>query len=137
MESAIGEALKTKRRKTKYEKTIRVCDECSIPLIWTFAFAYKERYCLNCGASGGMLGTGKDVPATREIIFQKKLVDAVWGVIYSRKGLVPSSSQRTNCNKCKKSSEYHIKHLTKIEQEDNEIARNYLDQFKGFLNPPQ
>src|SRR3990167_4688782 len=94
IESALGEALKTISRQ-KMNKTIRVCDSCSIPLIWTFAFSYQERYCLNCGKGGGMLGTGQNIPATRELIFQEKIVNAVWGVIYKKKGLVPKSSQRT------------------------------------------
>ena len=134
MESAMQTVLKTVRKNGKSPKTIRVCDECKAPLIWTFAFAYKERYCLNCGASGGMLGTGEDVLATRELIFQKRLVDAIWGVIYGKKGLVPSDSQRTNCKKCRSSSEYHIKHLTKTQKKDNEVSRNYLEKLKGLFN---
>ena len=130
METPLGTVLKTMRRKT--EKTIRVCDHCGVPLIWTFAFDYKERYCLNCGASGGMMGTGTDKPATRELIFQKKIVNAVWKVLYGKKGLVPFSSGRTNCKKCTGNAR-HYDHLTKAEQEWDKIARSYLEKLQGFL----
>lgn len=99
-ESPLGEALKTVRKR-KTERTIRVCDRCATPLIWTFAFAYKERYCLNCGAVGGMMGTGRDVPATRELVFKENIVNAIWKVIYGKKGLMPSGVfARVGCKKC-------------------------------------
>lgn len=133
METALGEALKARTKKRNAQRTIRVCDDCGVPLIWTFAFDYKERYCLNCGMSGGMLGTGKDVKATKELIFQEKLVNNMWKVIYGKKGLVPKSSQRTNCKKCDNSSERHYEHLSKAEKEWDEIARSYLEKLQGFL----
>lgn len=136
METPIGEVLKIATRKKKTSQTIRVCGECGVPLIWTFAFDYKERYCLNCGEGGGMFGTGNDVPATRELIFQKKLVDTIWKkVIYGKKGLVPKSCQRSNCKKCDSSSERHYNHLTPTEKEWDEIARKYLQSLQGFLTP--
>lgn len=131
-ETALGEALKVVSRRR--EKTIRCCDNCGVPLIWTFAFDYKERYCLNCGMSGGMLGTGTDKPATKELIFQEKIVNALWKVIYGKKGLIPTGCQRTNCKKCDASSEKHYNHLTKSESEYDAIARNYLEKLQGFLN---
>lgn len=131
-ESALGVALKAVR-KPRREQTIRVCDDCGVPLIWTFAFDYRERYCLNCGAGGGMLGTGNDVPATIELRFQKKVVDAIWDVIYGNKGLVPTSSQRTKCKKCNEKKEAHYNHLTVAQKEWDTIARKYLDQFQGLF----
>lgn len=133
----MGEALKTLRKKSKKEpKTIRVCDDCGVPLIWTFAFDYQERYCLNCGAMGGMLGTGEDVPATRELIFQQKLVNAVWNVIYGKKGMVSVSVvEKTGCKKCSESDEAHYNHLTKAEKEWDTIARAYLEKVKGLIKP--
>jgi hypothetical protein len=116
-------------------KKIRVCDECGTPLIWTFAFAYCERYCLNCGIKGGMLGTGKDVPVTRELVFKKKLVDSIWKVIYGKKGYIPHSSQRIGCQKCV-GNEKHYNHLTNSEKEWDSIARKYLESLQGiFTNP--
>lgn len=117
------------------EKTIRVCDDCGVPLIWTFAFAYQERYCLNCGAMGGMLGTGKEVPVTKELLFQQRLVEAIWNVIYkSRKGLLPDSEfGRTDCKKDNGTCHNHQEHLTKAEKEWNAIARTYLIKFRGSI----
>ena len=118
--------------KNKNRKTIRVCSKCRTPLIWTFAFDYKERYCLTCGTSGGMLGTGDDVPVTRELIFKQRLVNAIWNVIYSRKGLCPISSQRCGCKKCN-GNEKHYEHLSKAEIEWDKIARKYLNKVKGII----
>ena len=117
------------------ETTIRICS-CGTPLIWTFAFDGCERFCLNCSKIGGMLGTGDDVSATRELIFKKKLVDAIWGVIYGKKGLIPVSCQKAKCKKCMDTRERHYQHLTKAEKEWDEIARRYLDNFIGIFNPP-
>lgn len=127
-ESAMGEVLKRRR---KPNQTIRVCDNCGVPLIWTFAFDYQERYCLNCGAGGGMLGTGKDVLRTRELIFQKKIVDAIWKVIYDGKGLVPTGGRRDGCKKCEVENHYH--HLSKAEMEWDKIARDYLKKLQGIF----
>lgn len=133
IETALGEALKTVTRKRKTNRTIRVCDNCSTPLIWTFAFLYCERFCLNCGMKGGMLGTGTDVPTNRDLIFKKKLVNAIWGVIYGKKGLMPSGDfSRNNCKKCIDEN-CHRKHLTKTEVEWDEIARKYLKRFEGTI----
>lgn len=116
-------------------KTIRVCDRCETPLIWTFVFDYNERYCLNCGAMGGMLGTGTDLPATRELIFKKKLVDALWKVIYDRKGLMPNGKfGRTNCKK-ETNCYDHRKHLTLSEREWDTIANKYLISLQGIFIP--
>lgn len=115
-------------------KTIRVCDQCKAPMIWTFAFAYCERYCVNCGYSGGMLGTGKDVPETRELIFKKKLAEAVWKVIYGNKGLMPNCQfTRSNCEKCRTDDD-HRRHATAAEIQWNEIAKIHLESVKGILD---
>lgn len=130
MESALGEALKTLRPRKKNTRTIRVCG-CGVPMIWTFFFPYAERYCLNCGNSGGMLGTGESVLATRELIFQKRLVDAIWKVLYSRKGMMPRGRfGRVNCKKC---GDNHRAHATKAETEWDEIASKHLHIFEGVF----
>ena len=59
----------------KKEKTILICEnhpEEQIPLIWTFAFPGAEYWCPYCGYTGGMLGAGKEVPATPELIKKAK-----------------------------------------------------------------
>lgn len=136
MESALGVALKVATRKKKQKRTVRVCDYCDTPLIWTFAFPYAERFCINCGHKGGMLGTGKDIDATRDVIFKEKLVNALWKVIYGRKGLIPTGSQRTNCRRCDTSNEYHCNHLTKAEKEWDSIAREWLKNLEGIFDIP-
>jgi hypothetical protein len=131
-ESPMSVVLKSKRRKSKPK--IRVCSNCGFPLIWTFAFDYQERYCLNCGNGGGMLGTGDNIPTTRELIFKKKLVDAIWKVIYGKKGLVPTSSQRNKCKICDNNrGERHYQHMSKSEKEWDKIARDYLKHFSNNL----
>ena len=134
-ESALGVALNTISRKKKIATTIRVCDNCETPLIWTFAFPYCERFCLNCGAKGGMLGTGDDVPITKELRFKKRLVDAIWKVIYGKKGLLPTGQfGRSGCKKDNGSCGNHQDHLTSSEKEWNEIAIKYLKQVQGLFN---
>lgn len=136
MESSLGAALKVATKIRNKKRTIRVCDDCDTPLIWTFAFPYAERFCINCGHTGGMLGTGKDVDATRDVVFKKKLVNALWKVIYGRKGLIPTGSQRTNCKKCTTSNEYHYNHLTKAEKECDSLAREWLKKLEGTFDTP-
>ena len=133
-ESPLGEALKTIYKKRKSQVEIRVCDNCGVPLLWTFAFAYNERYCLNCGAMGGMLGTGSDVVATKELILQGKMVNALWKIIYGKKGLIPKDAQRINCKKCDATSEKHYLHLTENEKEWDKVAREMLEQVKGIFD---
>ena len=84
------------------------------------------------------MGTGSDVPATRELIFKKKLVDAIWKVLYGKKGLIPRGEfGRTNCKKDDGNCHDHREHLTKAEIEWNEIASKYLETFKGVFVPPK
>ena len=84
-ESPLGVALKTMRKQKSLEE-IRVCDNCGVPLLWTFCWAYKERYCLNCGSMGGMMGTGIDVELTPRLKYQDKVINDVWKAI--RKNLI-------------------------------------------------
>lgn len=83
-----------------------------------------------------MLGTGKDIDATRDVVFKEKLVNALWKVIYGRKGLIPTDSQRNNCKRCTASNEYHRNHLTKAEKEWDTIAREWLKNLEGTFDTP-
>ena len=79
-----------------------------------------------------MLGTGENVEATPDLIFKKKLVDAIWKVIYGKKGLMPQGRfGRTNCNKC---GDDHRAHASKSEIEWDLIARKYLAQVEGLFD---
>jgi len=132
MESAISEAIKVMPPRKKREvREIRVCDECGVPMLWTFFIPYCERYCLNCGYAGGMLGTGRDVAASKERILQYKIVDAVFKVLRAKK-LPLGKFGRSNCKKDNKEGRYssscddHRAHLTKSEIEWDKIATKYL-----------
>lgn len=125
----------------KKEKKIKVCSECEAPLIFTFAFDYCELYCLNCGAKGGMFGTGHEVDLTTELLFKKKLVDSLWRVIYRSGWYLPSGRfGKGGCKKDNKNGRYssscenHNEHLTEKEIEKNLVAREYLEKMKGILN---
>jgi len=139
METPLGKALKTVSKHRK-KRVIRVCANCGWPLIWTFAFAYNERFCLNCLAPSEMFDGNPDEPASRERIFQKKLVDAIWGVIYGKKGFMPSGKfGRSGCKKDNREGRYasscddHRAHLSETEKEWDRIARKYLKRLKGRL----
>lgn len=133
-ESYLSAGLKATNKKKRVKPTIRVCNQCQCPLIFTFAFAYAERYCLNCGAKGGMLGTGTDVPLTKELRIKNRAIQALWGVIYGNKqGLQPSGSQRTGCKKCAGGA-YHINHLTESEVAYDKEVRKLLESAKGLFD---
>ena len=133
MESYLSAGLKAVSKK-KVQTIIRVCSTCQTPLIWTFAFTGAERYCINCGTTGGMLGFGDDESPTPDLLFKKRLVDNIWKSLYGSKGLVPHASQRTNCKKCTSDSGYHYLHLTKTQKRYDELAREYLVKLKGIFN---
>lgn len=120
------------------KKTIRVCGECKIPLIWTFAFDGNERFCINCQVPTPMFDGNPDEEVTRELIFKKRLVDAIWKVIYGNKGMIPRG--RFGRGGCKKddregrfasSCDNHNAHLSKSEVEWDKIARACLANLKG------
>lgn len=112
------------------KKEIRVCD-CGGPLIWTFLFDGAEYFCLNCHRSMGMLGAGRVVPLTVELKAQQKVAKDVFNSL--RNHLMGSGAyQRTDCKKCKNSSEYHPRHATKYELAKNDAAKRMLNVLKNF-----
>lgn len=137
METAIGEAIKVMRPCKKREvRKIRVCDECGVPMLWTFFIPYCERYCLNCGLAGGMLGTGNDKVATKELIMQQKIVEAVFKALRAKK-LPLGEFGKSNCKKDDGSCHDHRAHLSKNEIEWDKIATKYLKHLnKKKLFPP-
>lgn len=130
MKTPISKALETVSRK-KQKPTVRICG-CGTPLIWTFAFAYSERYCLNCGQPTPMFDGNNDVPLTKELQLKKKLVEVMWKVIYN-KYLPKGNFQQGDCKKCVGNA-YHNNHLTKGEVEYDKIASKLLEKVKGFLD---
>ena len=112
-------------------REIRVCDYCGVPLIWTFCWAYKERYCLNCGRMGGMLGMGTNVKLTPKLKYQYKVIYDVWKAIY--KNLTPRTDySHDGCKKC--SGANHRRHLSKKEILKDKTATKILEKLaEGFL----
>ena len=100
-------------------KEIMVCNEHETPLIWTFAFAYAEYFCMAGNHAGGMLGTGHKVEATPELLELKALYNRRWGQL--KKHIVAGRFKRRDCEKCEGSTEDHNDHLT-----DDEIRRSAM-----------
>jgi hypothetical protein len=81
-----------------------------------------------------MMDGSKRVQATRELIFKKKIVDALWKALYEGKGLLPRSSyKRSGCKKCDNEQDHSL-HLSPVEKEGDEIATKYLKKFEGFFD---
>ena len=118
----------------KTKKEIRVCG-CGAPLVWTFLYDGAEYFCLNCQSTGGMFGTGKDVPATAETRANEKVVQDVFKAL--RKHLWGSGGfTKSNCKKCRANTErfhYHPHHASKYERLKNEVADRMLDALKGSI----
>ena len=118
----------------KNKKEIRVCDNCGAPLIWTFCWAYKERYCLNCGSMGGMLGTGEDVELTPKLKAQDKVIRDVWKAL--QKHLIYRCDYKLDrCKKCQvEGVRTHRDHLSKKEILEDKVATKMLERLnKGFI----
>lgn len=107
------------------DETIRVCDNCGEPMIFTFLFRGCERYCLMCGHAGGMLGTGEDVKLTTELEAKYTVIRKVFKVL-SKYVLPNDVFYKNECEKCKDCKEHHLKHLTDEERFCNTIARKIL-----------
>ena len=118
MKSPLGEVLKTiSKRREKLE--INVCS-CGSPLVYTFAFAYKEYLCLECGNTYGMMGVDS-VEATPELKHKQKLYKKLWNIIYGSGGFLPRSRYaKRKCKKC--TGDNHHEHLSDTEVMKNEIA---------------
>ena len=107
-------------------KEIRVCN-CGGPLMWTMHVAYAEYYCMHCGDSFGMMGSGKDVEETPELRHRQKLYSRVFKTI--RKDLLPNCKfGRVGCKKCVGSDRNHLAHATKSELAKSEQAYELLKQ---------
>lgn len=117
------------------KKIIRICTNCGCPLIWTFRWAYKERFCMNCGLTGGMMGTGKDVELTPELKLKQRVINKIWSALYSKKNhlLLPIARyKRTGCKKCEAGDD-HNEHLTNREIRNGKIAERVLKSMQGIF----
>lgn len=109
---------------------IVVCDHCGNPMIWTFAFAYKEYLCLNCGDGHGALGT-ETVDETPELKYKLKIYKKIWTILYGSGWFLPRSSyQHSKCRKCKEGNERcnHNDHLSKSEILKNKVATEIFEK---------
>lgn len=59
-----------KKEGMKQKETIKICSNHvhRVPLIWTFKFYGCEYWCPYCGYTGGMFGSGKNVPITKALL---------------------------------------------------------------------
>src|SRR5260221_945059 len=119
----------------RQEKTIKVCGDCQVPLIWTFLFPYNEYYCLNCGGKWGMLGAGKDVSVTKELLLKQAIAEAVFKQLYGKNKLLPKGQYGYTKCKVQQSCHNHNSHLTKSEVKWNEQGWKMLEQVKGMFTP--
>ena len=121
--------MNTHNKSRKDKKEMIVCNECGIPLVWTFHWAYYEYYCLGCGGHWGMLGAGKRIKSTPELEKQSKYLRKLWKALGHY--LTPESKcTRTGCLKCQTSND-HREHLSKKEIRENKIATKILEALKG------
>jgi len=100
-------------------------------MIFTFAFAYKEYFCLNCHGKGEFLGGAVYVEETPELKAAFKVAYDVWKAIY--KHFLPRSQfGKSGCKKCKTSRD-HREHLTQSEIMRDKYATGILENTKGFF----
>jgi hypothetical protein len=112
--------------------SIIVCNNCGQPLIFTFAFAYAEYFCMNEFTWGGMFGTGHKVEATPRLLATKKLYNRRWGQI--KKHLVMTRFYRKDCIKCDSGARVsHDLHLTDDEKAKAAWALNKLKEYAGVV----
>ena len=110
---------------------MKVCNYCGLPLIWTFHWAYKEYFCINCDRHWGMLGAGKTVKETHELKIREKRFRKLWKALNHY--LVPQGSYaRRGCDKCQGCN--HREHLSKKEIRENKIASKILKSLEGCFS---
>lgn len=109
-------------------KEIIVCRGCGTPLVFTFAFAYSEYYCMGCGGTTGMMGGGERVEATPELKARQVVIDDLWKAIY-KSFLTRSNYGKKNCKKCTGTN--HRDHLSKQETLRDKTATKALNALKG------
>lgn len=137
-EKAMNERLLTREDWLVEQDEIRVCAECGNPLIWTFAFAYKERYCINCGGATPMFDGSERQPASAELQFRYWLLNTIWSGLYRRGGLLAKARFKySDCKLCDERDEDHLSHLTEQEIAANEIAERFRLMLIGRFPMPQ
>lgn len=114
------------------KQEIKVCDDCRIPLIWTFKWRGFEYYCINCGGHWGMLGAGENVGLTPELKKQNKVIKRVWKTL-AHHLLGDGGYTRIKCKKCLV-DRYHHDHLTKSEIRKDRLAMSMLKKLRGAWN---
>lgn len=117
-------------------REITICRDCGTPLLWTFRWAYKEYFCMNCGGTWGMMGAGISVEETPELKLKYRIVKRIWDSLYKGGLLLPVSRYtRKDCKKCEAGGD-HNDHLTKREIRNNKIGerllKHYLQIFKSL-----
>jgi hypothetical protein len=116
------------------KEQISICENCGTPLIFTFRWAYKEKFCLNCGSLGDMF-MGETVDLTPELKLKYKIVNKIWKALYGKnKPLLPLSQyKRKGCKKCEDGGN-HNEHLNKKEIRNHKVAEKILKQLERVFN---
>lgn len=111
---------------------IRICGQCKTPLIWTFLWAYNERYCLNCGRPTPMFDGSSTLKLSTELRAQNRVIQDVWKAL--RTNLLPRSRYtRDKCVKCNTEGNHSL-HLTKREIARDKYATQILEKLgEGFV----
>ena len=114
-------------KKSKPVESIRVCEGCENPLVWTFIHAGCEYYCPSCGAMGDMF-MGKDIHYPRKPLIEKaKRIKAQFSRY--RKHIISGGAMRDGCEKCFK-NEPHIHHATPEEMKAHQAGLRGLERMK-------
>ena len=114
-------------KKSKPVESIRVCEDCGNPLVWTFIHAGCEYYCPSCGAMGDMFMGNKIHYPRKALIEKAKRIKARFNRY--RKGLWSGGGRKRGCELCDK-GEYHLQHLTPEEKKAHEAGLRGLERMK-------
>lgn len=117
---------------TDDRKPIACCPADGAPLIWTFAFAGKEWYCLECGRAYPMFGHARREDPTPELQERLAALTAEWDEHAGTKLITPRA-YRDGCAKCWRDPESnhgilesHDRHATVKELDADREARAWL-----------
>jgi hypothetical protein len=99
------------------------CPTCEAPLIFTFAFAHYEYYCLECGRKLDFLEPVART-TTPELLARHAALQKEWDTHVSGK-LIDTGALRPGCVHCSCGESHHA-HATDAERGADVVARAWL-----------